>query len=67
MKKFDKVTVILQKESISFLQVHEIFDKVLQDSPSFGRHLGTVASIVQSPAFEKAISRISKEGLPLSE
>ena len=65
MKKFDEVTVMLQKENISFLRVREIFDEVLQDFPSFDTHLGTDASIVQSPVFEKAVVRISK-GLPLS-
>ena len=66
MKKFNEVTVMLQKENISFLRVREIFDEVLRDFPRFDTHLGTDASIVQSPAFEKAVVRISK-GLPQSE
>ena len=66
MKKFDEVTVMLQKENISFLRVREIFDEVLQDFPSFESHLGSDADIVQNPVFEKAVVQISK-GLSLSE
>ena len=66
MKKFDKVTVMLQKEKITFLQVREIFDEVLRDFPSFESHLGHDADIVQYHVFEKAVVQISK-GLPLLE
>jgi hypothetical protein len=66
MKKFDDVTIMLQKECISFVKVREIFDEVLQDFPRFATHLSDDAKIVQNPMFEKAVVRISK-GLPLSE
>jgi hypothetical protein len=39
---------------------------VLRDFPRFDRHLRTDASIVQSPAFQKAVVWISK-CLPLSD
>ena len=51
---------------MSFLEVRELFQEVLDDFPDFHHYLTDDADIVENPLFEKAIVRISK-GLPLSE
>jgi hypothetical protein len=66
LKKFNAVTIMLQKEGMSFLEVRELFQEVLEDFPDFKHYLADDANIVEDPLFEKAIVRISK-GLPLSD
>ena len=51
---------------MSFLEVRELFQEVLEDFPDFKHYLADDANIVEDPLFEKAIVRISK-GLPLSD
>jgi hypothetical protein len=64
LSKFNPITVMLQRDGISFVEVQQIFDAVLVDY--LDHHLGDKASIVESPAFENAVMRIAS-GLPLSE
>jgi hypothetical protein len=66
LKKFDEVTIMLQKDGITFVRVREIFDEVLLDFPELSTHLADDADIVKNPIFEKAIVRISK-GLKLTD
>jgi hypothetical protein len=54
------VTVMLQKEGITFLQVREIFDAVMEDYPVFSGYLGDSAEIVENKMFEKSIVKIAK-------
>jgi hypothetical protein len=57
---------MLQKEGMSFLEVRELFQEVLEDFPDFKHYLADDANIVEDPLLEKAIVRIIK-GLPLSD
>ena len=58
MKKFDKVTVKLQKSSITLLEVRVIFDETIRRFPSMGFYLAPNAAIVKNPQFEKAICKL---------
>jgi hypothetical protein len=60
LAKFNTVTVMLQKEGITFLQVREIFDAVMEDYPVFTGYLGDSAKIVENKMFEKAVVKIAK-------
>jgi ribosomal protein L37AE/L43A len=65
LAKFNTVTVMLQKEGITFVQVREIFDAIMEDYPVFGGYLGDAADIVENKTFEKAVVKIAK-GLQLT-
>lgn len=65
MTKFDSLTVMLQRESMSFVESREIFDLFLNDFPDFGHYISDEANIVADEAFEKAVMRIAR-GLPLT-
>jgi BED zinc finger len=66
LTKFDQITVMLQREGMTFVEARKIFNEVLKDYPEFAHHLGTSASIVENPTFEKAIMKITT-ATPLSE
>jgi hypothetical protein len=66
LTKFDQITVMLQREGMSFVEARRILDEVLVDYPEFTHHLGASASIVENPRFEKAIMKITT-ATPLSE
>ena len=66
LTKFDSVTVMLQRDGMSFVESREIFDLFLRDYPEFQHHIGDAARIIQDEVFEKVVMRISR-GLPLSE
>ena len=66
LTKFDSVTVMLQRDGMSFVESREIFDRLLRDYPEFQHHIGDAARIIQDEVFEKVVMRISR-GLPLSE
>ena len=66
MKKFNEVTLALQKQGITCLNVRDIFDHVLEDYPEFQKHLGVDANIVQDKVFEIATTKIMK-GEPLND
>jgi hypothetical protein len=65
LKKFNEVTVALQKEGVTVLEVREIFDFVLEDYPELGFYLSETAEIIQDKLFERAIMKIHKE-VPLN-
>ena len=65
LAKFNTVTVMLQKEGITFVQVREIFDAMVEDYPVFSGYLGDAADIVENKMFEKAVVKIAK-GLQLT-
>ena len=60
LKQFDQVTVALQKEGITLLEVREIFDQVLEDHPTLDFYLAEEAAIIHDKAFEKAILKIHR-------
>ena len=66
LKKFDSVTLMLQREGMSFVESREIFDLFLKDFPAFAYYIGEDALIVENELFEKAVMRIARS-LPLSE
>ncbi len=66
LKKFDSITVMLQREGMSFVESREIFDLFLTDYPSFAHYISDDALIVESELFEKAVMRIA-HSLPLSD
>lgn len=63
---FNDLTIMLQKEGITFLRVREIFDTILEDYPELSGHLGPASSIIVDVAFEMAVTKIAK-GQVLSE
>jgi hypothetical protein len=65
LKKFDSVTLMLQREGMSFVESREIFDLFLKDFPAFAYHIGEDTLIVEIELFEKAVTRIACS-LPLS-
>jgi hypothetical protein len=68
MKKFNEVTLALQKQGITCLNVLDIFDHVIEDYPEFQKHLlGVDANIVQDKVFEIATTKIVKQGEPLND
>lgn len=60
LQAFNKITVMLQEEGITFVGVRDIFDSVLIDYPELSGHLGPGAKIVVDAVFEKAIVQIAK-------
>jgi hypothetical protein len=63
---FNDLTIMLQKEGITFLRVREIFDTILEDYPELSGHLGPASTIIVDVAFEMAVIKIAK-GQVLSE
>jgi hypothetical protein len=66
LKKFDSITVMLQREGMSFVESREIFDLFLKDFPDFANYISDEAMIVENELFEKAVMRLAR-GFPLSE
>lgn len=66
MKNFDSVTVMLQRDGMSFVESREIFDLFLKDYPDFEHYIGDEALIIENEKFEKAIMRIAR-GMALSD
>ena len=60
------VTVMLQHESVSFVESREIFDHFLTDFPDFSHYISDDALIVENEDFEKAVMRLAR-GLPLTD
>ena len=59
---------MLQEEGITFLQVQEIFDTMLEeDYLELIGHLATNAEIVENVEFERAVAKIGAKGLILTE
>lgn len=66
MKKFDSVTVMLQRDGMTFVKSRDIFDLFLRDFPEFKHYIADDAAIVEDEVFERTVMRIAR-GLPLSE
>ena len=66
LKKFDSITVMLQREGMSFVESREIFDLFLNDYPNFGHYISDDALIFENELFEKAVMTIARS-LPLSD
>ena len=57
LTKIDRITVLLQRDGITFVEVRDNFKIVLKDYPGFAHHLGHSASIVENPDFGKLLSK----------
>ena len=66
LKEFNDITVMLQRDGITFVEERRIFDVVLLDYPEFEHDLSDSAMIVDNQEFEKAVMKISK-GMPLTD
>jgi hypothetical protein len=66
MKKFDSVTIMLQRDGMSFVESREIFDLFLIDFPDFAHYISNEASIIEDEMFEKAVMQLAR-GMPLTE
>ena len=66
LKKFDSVTVMLQRKDMSFVESREIFDLFLTDFPDFANYISDNALIVKNELFEKAVMRLAR-GFSISE
>jgi hypothetical protein len=66
LKKFNSVTIMLQRDGMSFVESREIFDLFLTDYPDFANYLADDALIVENQPFEKALMQIA-HGQQISE
>ena len=66
LTKFNSVTIMLQRDGMTFVKSREIFDLFLKDHPDFEHYISSDASIVENEAFERAVMQISR-GVALSE
>ena len=66
MKQFDSVTLMLQRDGMTFVESRQIFDLFLKDFPDFDHYIGNTAAIIEDQVFEKAVMQIAR-ALPLSE
>ena len=60
LEQFHQVTVMLQKEGITLLEVRDLFEEVMEDYPELGGHLSKDSKIVVNPVFEQAVLKLSK-------
>jgi hypothetical protein len=66
MKKFDSVTIMLQRNCMTFVESRELFDLFLKDYPVFEHYISSEVSIVENSAFESAVMAIAN-GLQLTD
>ena len=66
MKQFDSVTLMLQRDGMTFVESRQIFDLFLKDFPDFDHFIGDTAATIEEQVFEKAVMQIA-HALPLSE
>ena len=59
LARFNTITVMLQKEDMTFLRIRDIFDNVMIDYPELAGHLLSAAKIVNNPVFERAVVQIA--------
>jgi hypothetical protein len=60
LTKFNSVTIMLQRDGMTFVKSREIFDLFLKDHPDFEHYISSDASIVENEAFERAVMQISR-------
>ena len=66
LENFQAITILLQRDGISFTEVRSIFSVLVQDFAEMEQHhLGTESCLVVNPDFEMGIMRIFK-GMPLT-
>ena len=60
-KKFDSVTIMLQRNGMTFVESRELFDLFLKDCyPAFEHYISSKAFIVENSTFESAVMAIAK-------
>ena len=60
LEQLHQVTVMLQKEGITLLEVRKLFEEVMEDYPELSGHLSEDMKIVVNPVFERAVLKLSK-------
>lgn len=63
LKKFNSITIALQRVDISILEVHYLHDEIIREYPTFGKYLMINSKIVHSPIFESALIKIQDNKL----
>jgi hypothetical protein len=58
MDNINSVSLRLQREAATMAEARTLFDGLVELFPGMEHHLGTAASIVESPAFENAIVKL---------
>ena len=59
LEKFQSVTLALQREELSMKDMRLLFDGVCELFPRFNNHLAYDATIVHSPDFESAVTKLA--------
>ena len=59
MTKFGAITVMLQREAITLVEVRNVFNIIVADYPDMRHHIGDDSHLVLYPAFENAVLRNS--------
>jgi hypothetical protein len=65
LTKFDAIIILLQRDVIPFIEVHNIFNVLIGDFLEMQHHLGVDSSLVVDKDLEMGVIGISK-GLPLT-
>ena len=52
MENFDSITVMLQREGMTFVESRNIYVLILKDYPAFAHYLSDDAEIVENELFE---------------
>ena len=60
MKKFNDITVYLQRADLTVLDARAIFDRIVAEYPAMVHHLGGDATLVRNRPFDKGIVLIMK-------
>jgi hypothetical protein len=58
LTKFDAITVMLQREAITLVEVRNVFNIIVADYPDMRHHIGDDSHLVVYPAFENAVLSI---------
>ncbi len=66
LEKFNSITLMLQRDGMSFVESREIFDLFLADYPDFANYLADGARVVENQPFEEALMQLAR-GQQLSE
>jgi len=66
LKKFDSLTIMLQRDGMPFVESREIFDLFLANFPDLAHYISSDALIIENEKFEKTVMKIARN-MPLSD
>ncbi|OWY94818.1 hypothetical protein PHMEG_00035344, partial [Phytophthora megakarya] len=58
LKKFQSITLRLQRDDTDMAEVRLMFDALITEYPVIGEHLKQSAKIVRTPAFESGVAKV---------